>query len=387
MGLNRTSKPLSAYDLGDAFLALDPSLDNVKALKLAKEVLGKKEKIEMKELIETLGCPPDDAHETVDWYNAQLIRIKKAIDDPKTLREKFESYDVKLSGVLDIASFKVALLRSGIGLNLNDINRLTRYIEKDASYQIDYVKFVELLSKIKTEKDMQLISTNLAHFELEQYNLIKDKLNKYLHDTGVQPGRLLRILYEKKYEGITGPKLIPVEDFGLFLYGITKEFAKNKETCINFAKKIDINRDGHIDDTDFNTFLNRSGYISEGEVQGTRTNFNKTTGSLTSGNTSDLFPKVPLTEEKLVAVLRDLRQALETKGISNYDFVKMLDVNDVGFITIGDFSAGLDRIIKLSGPIKDGLFAYIDKRRIGMIGHDEIINLLKRSIIKAVIVS
>jgi len=62
-----------------------------------------------------------------------------------------------------------------------------------------------------------------------------------------------------------------------------------------------------------------------------------------------------------------------------------LDVNDVGFITIGDFSAGLDRVLKLSGPIKDGLFAYIDKRRIGMIGHDEVISLLKRSIVKAVI--
>ena len=92
MGLNRTNKALSAYDLGDAFLALDPSLDNVKALKLAKEVLGKKDKIDMKELIETIGCPPDDAHETIDWYNAQLIRIKKAIDDPRLLREKFEVF-------------------------------------------------------------------------------------------------------------------------------------------------------------------------------------------------------------------------------------------------------------------------------------------------------
>lgn len=284
--------------------------------------------------------------------------------------------DSRNRGILDTASFKAALLRSGIGLNLNDINRLTRYVEKNSSFQIDYVKFVEYLNKVKTDEDIHLMSTSMAHLELEMFNIIKDKLFKYMTDKAVQPGRVIRKIYEKKYGTSSGQKLIPIADFGDFLYDITKPQIRSKEACVNFAKKIDINHDDFIDDTDFNTFLNRSGYIAEAEKEGTRTNFAQTTAS-----NGDLFPKAPLSEERLNAVLRDLRQALTNKNLSYFDFVRMLDTNEVGFITINDFSVGIDKVIQFSQPTKDGLFAYMDKRKIGMVGQDEILKTLNRSVI------
>jgi len=122
--------------------------------------------------------------------------------------------------------------------------------------------------------------------------------------------------------------------------------------------------------------LNRDNYIGEAEKQGTRTNFYQVTPT-----NNEVFPKEPLSEEKVEVVLRDLKKALNDKGIAFYDFVRMLDINEVGFISINEFSAGLDNVIKLSQPTKDGLFAYIDKRKIGMIGYDEILKILKRSVI------
>lgn len=58
----------------------------------------------------------------------------------------------------------------------------------------------------------------------------------------------------------------------------------------------------------------------------------------------------------------------------------MIDVNEVGFITINDFSAGIDKVMKLSEPAKDGLFAYMDKLKIGMINYPDFLKVLKRSV-------
>ena len=65
--------------------------------------------------------------------------------------------------------------------------------------------------------------------------------------------------------------------------------------------------------------------------------------------------------------------------------MKKIDINDVGFITINDFSQGLDKVVKLSQPAKDGLFAYLDKLKIGMVDHSDVLKLLKRTVIDKVL--
>ena len=108
MELTRSSEPLNESELKESLMLLDPSLDKKKALKLAKDVLKGKEKLEIKELIEILGCPLgilikkisktilEYGHETSDWYHAQLLKIKKNIKDPKLLRKIFEVLNIIL---------------------------------------------------------------------------------------------------------------------------------------------------------------------------------------------------------------------------------------------------------------------------------------------------
>lgn len=55
--------------------------------------------------------------------------------------------------------------------------------------------------------------------------------------------------------------------------------------------------------------------------------------------------------------------------MSNFDLFKALDSNSDGFITIDEWQKNLDPIYKFSTAIKDGLFAYMDKNKIGMIDY------------------
>jgi hypothetical protein len=46
--------------------------------------------------------------------------------------------------------------------------------------------------------------------------------------------------------------------------------------------------------------------------------------------------------------LAELNKALTDKKISNYDAYKILDSNEDGFISYGEFYSGIDKIIKLT---------------------------------------
>lgn len=58
MDLNRESTPLNTTGLKECLKNLDPSLNDYKALKLAKEVLKTDDTITISRLIDILGCPP-----------------------------------------------------------------------------------------------------------------------------------------------------------------------------------------------------------------------------------------------------------------------------------------------------------------------------------------
>jgi hypothetical protein len=291
---------------------------------------------------------------------------------------------VKNEGWLVSGEFKMALMRANVGMNLNDINRFTRYIEKDSNMMINYVKFLKVLDDIKTEEELNFLTTHPEFYTIENFHMIREKLTSYLQDNKIQAGQLIRKLLEKgsTIDNTTTFKKISVNDFADFLFKLCKNTLISRKSCKKFSEKIDIDHDGEIDDVDLQTFLTRYGYIDQAD------NIALKTGTIRSYPTNtELFPKEPLSEEKIESILRDLRQALSNKKISFYDFIKMIDVNDVGFITVNDFSAGLDKVIKLSQPAKDGLFAYIDKLKIGMIDYADFLKILKRSVVDKKVVS
>ena len=137
------------------------------------------------------------------------------------------------------------------------------------------------------------------------------------------------------------------------------------------VERIDIDRDGYIGESDIDTFLGRYNYLESKDVL-------KKTVFRGLKSDSVLFPKVPLSEEKIEFVLQDIRAGMKHKNMAIYDVLRLLDANKQGFITVSELSKGLDKIVKLSQPAKDGLFAYLDRMKIGMIDYPTLQRFLKR---------
>jgi Ca2+-binding EF-hand superfamily protein len=58
------------------------------------------------------------------------MRLKKSIKTMNrldTLCKAFEKYDSKSTGLLDVANYKTVLLKSKLGLSVDEINRMVRY--------------------------------------------------------------------------------------------------------------------------------------------------------------------------------------------------------------------------------------------------------------------
>ena len=91
MELARNSNPVDKDTLKYGFTLLDPSLNDKKAIRLASEIMKNKgDRISIKDLVDILGCPPDDSHESSDWYHHQLLRIKRKLKVTTQLQEEFE---------------------------------------------------------------------------------------------------------------------------------------------------------------------------------------------------------------------------------------------------------------------------------------------------------
>jgi len=53
------------------------------------------------------------------------------------------------------------------------------------------------------------------------------------------------------------------------------------------------------------------------------------------------------------------------------------DQNGDGFISFSEFSAGLDKIMTLSLPIKEKFFAFMDKKQIGLVDYQTFLDVIQ----------
>jgi hypothetical protein len=121
-------------------------------------------------------------------------------------------------------------------MGINDVNRFTRYVEKDSNMMIDYLKFIIILNNIRTEEELNFLATNPDFLKLENMNCIKQKLISYLKENEIQSSNLIRKLFEKKY-GLESkmPKKISLEDFGDFLFRISRNSIVTRRACVDFS--------------------------------------------------------------------------------------------------------------------------------------------------------
>jgi Ca2+-binding EF-hand superfamily protein len=83
-----------------------------------------------------------------------------------------------------------------------------------------------------------------------------------------------------------------------------------------------------------------------------------------------------LGQERAAEVCKQIRSALETQRIANREAFNRFDGNSDGFLSFSEFSEGLDKVIVLSGPVKEKLFALMDKQGMGLVDYPNFLEVL-----------
>ena len=82
MRLTRDSPPLNYVKLRDSLLLLDVSLNNLRAVRLAREILADKESISVAELLNLFDTQEEEDKEyDPSWFKDTLYKLKNRLSE------------------------------------------------------------------------------------------------------------------------------------------------------------------------------------------------------------------------------------------------------------------------------------------------------------------
>lgn len=251
------------------------------------------------------------------------------------MKSLFEESDYRNNGKLPIADFQHCLHKADIGLPAIEIERLARILDRKGNHLIEYNDFLDHLQGIYLAPQDPLKTTVL-------------RLIVFLKQNSIAPAQLLKRLGGN----------VNIETFAKFIR-IKVYKTLDRATAYEVADKFDMNRDGIIDVNDITTSLNSKSH-------------------LTLSNSSP-FPKVKLDKDRAKSILKDVRNALVMKRMNYKDTFSTFDMKNKGMLTCKEFSDGISKVIDLSQPVKNGLFAIMDKQGIGLIDYQSFVDVMKNN--------
>lgn len=323
---------LSAEELAAVLQTMDASLSAMKAVEIASVATHRHGYVDVQSFLHSLSqeVPPYEG----DWKTHIYKRIQNKIKGkPQELREKFERADTKHSGKLGLADFQDCVYRAEVGLEPLEIERLARVLDRDNSHQIDYTDFLAHLK-----------GPNLP--QPDPLKLLTERLLIFLNQNAMTPATLLKRL---------GGRATPQAFADFLALKVQKNLARN--TLLEAACKLDLNQDGFIDLEDLTAALSNRSRLSLAQPK--------------------TYPTEPLSKSKAREVLKILRHAFIQRRVNFADAFRMLDKSNTGMLTALDWSEGLNRFVDLSNPVKDGFFAAMDTKGIGLIDYQTFLRVLK----------
>lgn len=156
-----------------------------------------------------------------------------------------------------------------------------------------------------------------------------------------------------------------------------KRSFKNPKSLFHFCNLVDIDQDGFVDPYDLEYFLKRHDYIQMDQEKQEEEDQPRV---FVKQQLPIVTPQLALTEDKANDVLRHIRSALDTQGVTYSEAFRLMDVNQDGFLSIDEFSGGVDKYLTLSDSAKRGFFAYMDKIKIGIIDQAQFLFVMKKSV-------
>ncbi|CAK76335.1 unnamed protein product (macronuclear) [Paramecium tetraurelia] len=405
MNLNRDHPPINLQQLKSALMHLDESLNQNKALKVAKEILDGKETISMNDILILFNTvEEEDKLYDLSWFKDTLHKMRDHLINPqklKVLRQSFEYFDEHQEGNLDTANFKTVLMESQLALNVQDINRLVRYLPKNRESLINYYDFIQMIMDVDKQMEQKDTAKDLVDFA--------QKISKYLTQ---RKFTVIQFLQQVK----SGYGSCNIESTSQYLEKNLFSQLPHEE-CLEYCREMDVDGNGVVSDEDMNIFIKRYSYFNIRKDQSQieqiaesmkiKPQFGDTLSaiektfvqsksidlvtmgqkkmfqSLVDGmsQTKSLFPIEELPESKFDQILKDLRIKLTRKGMTYDELFTFLDTDHNGFLSISEFY-NIDKIMTLSQPAKDGFFAFMDKQKIGLIDLNTFVKFLSKSIIQ-----
>ena len=333
--LNAHSKQrLTIEDMAEGLRRMDPTLTITNAVNMSRVAAGSKGYIDVQDFLAQLSQEPEEFQG--NWKEQILRKIQNKVKgNLNQLRGILEDADHKNTGVLDMVKFQECIFKANLGLDSAEMERLGRVLDRKNKLAVDYNEFLDHLEGPNIPPQDPLKS-------------VTGRLQVFLYQNELTAGQLL-----KKLGGN-----VDVLRFARFLKKkVQKQF--DEVLLEEIAERFDVNKDGVIDINDLKAILESKNYLE-----------------LASGST---FPTKALSLEKARVVLKDIRSALVNQKISFSDAFRVFDSKNLGVLTAKQFSDGLSKYIELSEPVKNGLFALIDKLGTGLITIQGFLAVLKDS--------
>ncbi|CAG9314254.1 unnamed protein product [Blepharisma stoltei] len=311
---------------------MDPTLTAGKAVDLAKIAIGKQGYVDLQDFLLQLSQKPVDYEG--DWKEQILRKIQNHIKgNVEKMKKIFEDADERNNGKLPLADFQHCLHKADIGLPAIEIERLARILDRKGDHLVDYTDFLDHLEGKNLSPPDPLKKTIL-------------RLIVFLRQNSLAPAQLLKRLGGN----------VTIETFAKFIR-IKVDKRLDRVTAYEVSNKFDMNHDGIIDIVDLSAALNSKSYAS----------FSR----------NSPFPTDKLNQERAKGIIRDVRNALIQKRMNYKDAFTAFDTKNNGMLTCKEFSDGIDKVIELSQPVKNGLFAIMDKQGIGLIDYKAFCDVIK----------
>jgi Ca2+-binding EF-hand superfamily protein len=147
-----------------------------------------------------------------------------------------------------------------------------------------------------------------------------------------------------------------------------------------YAHYMDVDKDGFVSEVDLQTCLDNLA---------TSTTFFRNGGEALAqsafASAKKFYPSADgsggkdskLSMERALEVAGQIRQALIDKRMAFREVFNRFDANKDGFLSLAELSNGLDTVLTLSVPIKEKLFALMDKNEIGLVDYANFLRVIK----------
>mmetsp|Transcript_34388 Transcript_34388/g.45268 ORF Transcript_34388/g.45268 Transcript_34388/m.45268 type:complete len:153 (-) Transcript_34388:2177-2635(-) len=136
---------------------------------------------------------------------------------------------------------------------------------------------------------------------------------------------------------------------------------------------IDVDKDGFVTEHDIETCIKNlpnMAFFRNGGAALTASTFN---------SQAKIFPQnCRLTNEKALAVCKQIREALGLKRMQYREAFNKFDLDQDGMVSFAEFNRGMNDVCSLSVPIKEQIFILMDKNSTGLISYEQFLEVLRQ---------